>query len=148
MQEQPPMKPARAPDRERQVLETLELVTRQMGAAVTCCSRDFRYLWANQVYADWLQLRLSSIPGQRIADVLGTEAFETLRGHFERVLAGENVSYEDEVYFPGVGKRWVSATYTATFDQHGIANGWVAVVLDFTERKRAEGCELSPRCHR
>jgi PAS domain S-box-containing protein len=121
-----------------QLLETLELVTREMAAAVTRCSRDFRYLWANQAYANWLNRSLEEIVGQRIVDVLGAESFESLRKHFERVLAGENVSYEEEVYFPGIGKRWISAAYTPTFDAEGVANGWVAVVLDITERKRAE----------
>ena len=130
-----------APERERQALETLELVTSQMAVAVTRCSRDFRFLWVSRAYADWFQLPLSSIVGHRIADVLGDEAFAALRGYFERALAGERVSYEAEVNYP-IGKRWISATYTPTFDQHGIADGWVAVVLDFTERKRAEDARL------
>jgi len=33
---------------EHSVLETLELLANEMAAAVTRCSRDFRYLWANQ----------------------------------------------------------------------------------------------------
>ena len=125
------------PGSERETLELLELVTRQMAVAVTRCSRDFRYLWANQAYADWLQRPVDAIVGQHIADVLGTDAFESLRSHFERVLAGENVSYEQELDLPGIGKRWISANYTPLFDG-GTTTGWVAVVLDITERKRAE----------
>src|SRR5438132_3197710 len=41
-------------DREHGLLETLDLVTKQMAAAVSRCSRDLRYLWVNQAYADWL----------------------------------------------------------------------------------------------
>jgi PAS domain S-box-containing protein len=48
------------------------------------------------------------------------------------------VSYEQEVNFHGVGRRWISATYTPTFDSAGAADGWVAVVWDITERKRGE----------
>jgi len=120
------------------VLETLELATKQMGAAVSRCSRDFRYLWANQKYADWLRRPLENILDHPIADVLGSDAFETLLPYFKQVLTGTNVSYEEELNVPGIGKRWVSAAYTPTFDIDGTVDGWVAIILDITEKKRAE----------
>jgi len=128
----------RLEDRADGILEVLDVVTKQMAAAVTHCSRDLRYLWANQAYANWLQRPLDEIVGRPILDVLGEDAFESLRHHFERVLKGEIVSYEEEVNFLGIGQRWISATYTPTLEADGIASGWVAVVLDITERKRAE----------
>ena len=118
--------------------ETLDVVTRQMAVAVTRCSRDFRYLWTNQRYADWLRRPLEDIVNHQIADVLGPEAFEALLPSFKQVLAGENASYEEEVNLAGIGKRWLSATYTPTFDSSGTVNGWVAVVLDITEKRREE----------
>ena len=92
-------------DREHHVLETLELVIKQMDAAVTRCSHDLRYLWANQGYADWIKRPLNEIVGHPIVDVLGKEAFEHLQHHFERVLAGHRVHYEEEVNFQGIGQR-------------------------------------------
>ena len=121
-----------------QALDTLERVTQQMAAAVTGCSRDFRYLWANQAYANWIQRPLSEIVNRPIAEILGKDAFEALLPHFDRVLTGETVRYEQETNFRGIGPRWISATYTPTLDAGGLVEGWVAVVLDITERKRAE----------
>jgi PAS domain S-box-containing protein len=137
----PPMVVAMVEDitEKKRTQEDLELVSREMAAAVARCSRDFRYLWANQGYADWLQRPLNEIVGRPIVDVLGEEAFEALLPHFERVLAGQKVHYEQETNFRGLGKRWISAIYTPTLDADGSANGWVAVVLDTTVRKRAEG---------
>jgi len=125
-------------DWQQGILETLELVTKQMGVAVSRCSDDLRYLWANQEYANWIQRPLNEIVGRPIVDVLGKEAFEGLLPHFRRVLTGERVDYEREANFQGIGRRWTSATYTPTLDANGVANGWVAVVLDITERKLAE----------
>jgi PAS domain S-box-containing protein len=71
-------------------------------------------------------------------DVLGNEAFESLRPRFDRVLAGEKVSYEEEVNYRSVGRRWISAAYTPTVNSTGVVDGWVAVIVDVTERKRAE----------
>jgi PAS domain S-box-containing protein len=122
---------------ERAIQETLELATTPM-AAVTRCSSDFRYLWANQLCADLLQHPLDEIIGRPVSEVLGQEAFEALLPYYERVLKGEKVVYEDEVNYRSVGRRWISATYTPTFDARGVADGWVATVVDITQRKRAE----------
>ena len=126
-------------DREREHSETLDLVMQRVAAAVTRCSRDFRYLWVNQAYADWLRCPLDNVIGRRISDVLGEATFDALLPHFNRVLTGESVHYEQETFFRGIGTRWISAHYTPTFDDgDGPVNGWVAVVLDITDRKQAE----------
>jgi PAS domain S-box-containing protein len=118
--------------------QSLEAVLKQMAVAVTRCSRDFRYLWANQVYADWVRRPLNEIVDRPILEVLGKNAFDVLLPHFNQVLAGENVHYEQEANFRGIGPRWISADYTPTLDIKGNVDGWVAVVVDITDRKRAE----------
>jgi PAS domain S-box-containing protein len=117
--------------------QTLETVLKQMAAAVTRCSRDFRYLWANQVYADWIGRPLNEIVHRPILEVLGENAFEALLPHSTRVLAGENVHYEQETNFRGIGPRWISANYTPTLDTKGNVDGWVAIAVDITERRNA-----------
>ncbi|HXJ86357.1 MAG TPA: PAS domain S-box protein [Candidatus Binatia bacterium] len=125
-------------DREHDLLETLDLVTKQMTAAVSRCSRDLRYLWANQAYMDWIQRPWDELVNRPIAEIVGTSAFESLQPYFQQVLAGKDVHYEAETDFQGIGRRWTSATYRPTFDVNGAVEGWVAVVLDITARKRAE----------
>ena len=126
--------------------ETLELAAKQM-MAVTRCSRDLRYLWANQGGAELLQRPLDQIVGHSILEVLGNEAFESLRHHFERVLAGENVAYEEEVNYRSVGRRWISAAYTPTLNASGVVDGWVAVIADVTDRERAEDSARQSEAH-
>ena len=122
----------------RRVQADLELVAKEMAVSVARCSRDFRYLWANQAYANWLQRPLDEIVGRPIVDVLGKEAFESLRHHFVRVLAGDKVHYEEEANFQGIGNRWISAAYSPTFAADAVADGWVAVLVDITAHKRTE----------
>lgn len=135
---QKPIVDERAQERSHDIWDTLELVTNEMGVGVTRCSANFSYLWANQAYADWLQRPLNEIVGRPILNVLGKDAFEALLPHFTRVLSGQRVQYEQETNVQEIGSRWISATYTPTLDSEGVANGWVAVVLDITERKWAE----------
>jgi PAS domain S-box-containing protein len=125
-------------ENEAQLLKTLETVTTQMAVAVSRCSRDFRYLWVNQAYANWIERPLNEIVDRPILEVLGKDAFEALRPHFNRVLTGEIVRYEQETNFQCIGPRWISAVYTPELDADGVVSGWVAVVIDITERKRTE----------
>jgi PAS domain S-box-containing protein len=116
----------------------LELVTSCMAVPVTRCSRDFKYVWVSKAYADWLGRSPDEISGRPIADNIGREAFEQLRPQFERVLAGETVRYEDQVHFPGIGARWISAAYTPTRGARGEIDGWVAVIIDIDDRIKAQ----------
>jgi PAS domain S-box-containing protein len=119
-------------------LDQLRELTDLMDAGVTRCSRELRYEWVSRAYADWLGRPADTIIGRAIADVLGSDTFAALRPHFERVLRGERVEYETQVAVSGIGPRWIHAVYVPTFDAGGVAQGWVAVVTDVTERRRLE----------
>jgi PAS domain S-box-containing protein len=125
-------------EKDAQLLDTLEAVTKQMAVGVTRCSRDFRYLWANQAYANWIQHPLNEIVERPILEVLGRNAFEALLPYFNQVLSGQTVRYEQETNSQGVGPRWTSVTYSPTLDANGVTDGWVAVVVDISEPRSAE----------
>jgi PAS domain S-box-containing protein len=118
--------------------DDLRIVTDSMAAPVTRCSRDLKYLWVSKPYAEWIDRPANDITGQPIVTVIGPEAFERLRPHFQEVLSGRVVRYEEQVHFQGIGTRWISALYTPTLDSDGVPDGWVAVVNDLTERKWME----------
>jgi len=116
----------------------LQIVADAMPVVVTRCSRDLTYLWVSKSCAELLHRPAAEIIGRPIVEILGQQAFDNLLPHFQRVLSGETVKYEQEVYYEGVGRRWISATYTPTFDAAGVPDGWVAVVVEINERKRME----------
>jgi PAS domain S-box-containing protein len=118
--------------------EQLRLVTENMAAAVTRCSRDLCYVWTSPVYANWLHRDPQEIVGRPIVDVIGVDGFNTIRPHIDRVLAGHKEDYVAFVNFAGPGQCWIHATYVPTKDRNGVVNGWVAVVTDITERRRLE----------
>ena len=118
-------------------LETLDLVTKQMAAAVTRCSRDFRYLWVSQAYAEWLQCPLHEVIDAQYR-TCSVETHSDAVATFQLRALGQSVQYEQEIQFRGIGPRRISAHYTPTFDGKGGVDGWVAVVLDITQRTHAE----------
>jgi PAS domain S-box-containing protein len=122
-------------------LERLRTVTSLMTAAVSQCSRDLRYRWVSPGYGIWIGRQADEIVGRRIVDVLGPSALAALRPHFERVLAGERVEYEQEADFAGIGRRIVRAVYLPTRDAAGAPDGWVAMIDDLTERRKLEASD-------
>jgi PAS domain S-box-containing protein len=128
----------RAEEALRQTMDDLRVVTESMAAPVTRCSRDLKYLWVSNACAEWIGRPANEIIGQPIVSIIGPEAFEKLNAHFQEVLSGRVVRYEEEVHYKGIGPRWISAVYTPTLDSDGVPDGWVAVLNDLTERKRME----------
>jgi len=113
-------------------------ILEQIPFPVTHCSRDLRYVWVNQSYANWLGRSREEIMGRPIADVIGAAGFSKLLPHFEQVLSGQPVRYEEEVSFRGLGSRWIKVSYDPLFGLEGNVEGWVAVVNDITERRAGE----------
>lgn len=125
-----------------EVGQQLQIVTDSMAAPVTRCSRDLRHLWVSGPYACWINRAPADIIDRPIVDVIGQDAFAELPPHFEQALSGQEVQNERSVNLKGIGQRWITAVYTPTHDRIGAVDGWVAVVVDITERKQME---LSPR---
>jgi PAS domain S-box-containing protein len=68
---------------------------------------------------------------------MGAEGFETIRPHVEAVLRGERVEYEASVHLPGVGPRQYHIIYVPERNEQSQVIGYVASILDVTERNRA-----------
>ncbi len=121
-----------------EITEQLRIVTDCMDAPVTRCSKDLRYVWVSKPYADWVRKPVEEIVGHPIIEIIGSDAFKRLEPYFKRVLTGEKVKYEEVASFAGIGPRWINAIYTPTFAPDGTVDGWVAVVIDVTDRHQHE----------
>ena len=104
---------------------------------ITRCSRDLKYLFVSRAYAQMLGREPRDIQGQSIVDVMGEDGFATIKPHVECVLAGIPVEYESDVTFAGVGTRTLHVLYRPDVDQQGQTVGWVASIVDITDRNSA-----------
>jgi PAS domain-containing protein len=102
----------------RKTLQQLELITENMEAGVTRCSRDLRYLWVSRSYASLLSWSREDITGRPISEVIDREGFETKLPHFARVLSGEREEYEAQLTTMGTGARLIHAVYVPTRDHN------------------------------
>jgi PAS domain S-box-containing protein len=123
-------------------LRASEVQLRQLLDAVptgiTRCSRDLRYLSANQTYAAIAGLPVDKLIGRPIIDVLGEEGWQTIRPFVERALSGERVEYESGVLFSAAGRRYLHVVYTPERNEHDQVTGWIASVADITEFRKGK----------
>jgi PAS domain S-box-containing protein len=116
----------------------LELVINQTPFMLTRCSRDLRYQFVSQAYAEMLGLVPSDIAGKTIVEIVGQEAFETIRPYVETVLQGTRVEFECEIPYRGAGTRSLRVVYTPDTDERGCARGWIGSLLDVSEHEQVE----------
>jgi PAS domain S-box-containing protein len=100
--------------------------------------RDLRYRFISPAYLEMTGRRLEQVVGKRLSDVLSEKDFQAIRPHVEKVLQGNRVEFEREVHYQGVGTRFLHVIYTPEQDDNGTVTGWIASMLDITERKYAE----------
>jgi PAS domain S-box-containing protein len=126
---------AEAALREREA--ELQIVVQRTPFLLTRCNRELRYEFVSRAYADMLGRRPDDIAGKPIADIIGKHGFQTILPHIQQVLNGSPVEYETDVQFASIGMRSLHVHYTPDKDEQGNVRGWIASIVDITERKRA-----------
>ncbi|HJS25240.1 MAG TPA: PAS domain S-box protein, partial [Pyrinomonadaceae bacterium] len=116
----------------------LEAIINRTPFMLTRCTSDLRYRFVSRAYAEMLGRDPRDIAGKPIVQVIGEEGFKTIQPFVERVLLGQHIEYEEAVSFEGVGAPHLRAVYTPDRDAQGKVIGWIASIVDITDRKRAE----------
>jgi diguanylate cyclase (GGDEF)-like protein/PAS domain S-box-containing protein len=109
----------------------------QDGLALLDC--NYVYQVVNQVYLDWNQISRQDIIGHSVADLLGSETFQTvIKPQLDQCLQGQVVQYSDWFTFPGANRRFVGVTYAPFFGDDGEISGVVATSRDMTDLQLAQ----------
>ena len=117
----------------------LQFIADTTTAGIAHCDAERRFVFVNRAYAARFGLTPDELVGRSVAEMLGAEAYETIRPYVDRILAeGEPFQYEIGLLYPVGGWRYMHCAYTPELDEHGRAVGWVAVTADITDRYRAE----------
>jgi PAS domain S-box-containing protein len=122
----------------RNAQEQLRIVMDTVPAAIVWTDRDLRLRWTNANYARWFGVAPERLPGMAVGQLIGTHGIAAIKPYVERVLRGEQVHYERLADVPTLGRRWISAVFTPTYDADGQIDGWVTIATDIHDRKLAE----------
>jgi PAS domain S-box-containing protein len=124
---------SKANERERQ----LRLVTDAATVFIAHCDAGQRYRFVNPAYAQRFGLRPEDLIGRTIADVLGADSYAAIVPYIERCLAGETVEFEIEMPYASINPSFIRAYFVPERRERRV-EGFVATVIDITDRRRAE----------
>ncbi|HEX4638885.1 MAG TPA: PAS domain S-box protein [Chthoniobacterales bacterium] len=116
----------------------LERIVTQTPFMLMRCTRDLRYRYVSEAYAKMLGRTSDELAGKPLAESMGKEGLEKVRPYIKRVLAGETVNYEEMIPFRNTHPRFMQAVYVPDKGSDGKITGWIASLLDVTERKKQE----------
>jgi PAS domain S-box-containing protein len=102
------------------------------------CSRDLRYRYVSPAYARKVGREAAEFVGRSIPEIIGDDNLAMLRPHIDKVLAGERVEWQGEMRYAAGERRMVHGSYLPERDGLGNVVGWVASLVDITERDAAE----------
>lgn len=126
-----------AEERLRQSEAKLRLVTDHAPVLLVHCDAQRRYTFVNRPYAQRFGLEPGDVVGKTIPEVLGEPTHDRIREFVAAVLAGHEVDFEMELPVHRIGKRTMHCAYRPEPDGDGRVAGFVAAILDVTERVRA-----------
>lgn len=121
-------------DRQRR----LRLITDAMPVLIAYCDKSFVYGFCNAQYKEWFGLDPDEVVGRSIESVVGAEAFELLKPYLVRAMAGEHVTFTQELPYRHGEPRCVQVTYVPHVRPSGAVAGCYAMIEDVSGRVELE----------
>jgi len=113
-------------------------VTNALPNLVCHIDAEQRYTFANVAYEHWFGIRSAELVGKHMREVLGESAYSAIREHVAAALSGQAVKFEARLDYRLGGERFVEASYVPRVEGDGRVLGFVGLIADISERKRAE----------
>jgi two-component system, OmpR family, sensor histidine kinase VicK len=122
----------------RQSEEQLRLITNALPVLIAYVDDQECYEFNNQAYTDWLGKSLITIHGSSMREVWGDECYQRMQPHIYQALAGDVVTYENEIQIHDGTTRSVSVNYIPHIDNDDRISGFFALTSDISDRKAIE----------
>lgn len=97
-----------------------------------------RYKFVNQPYAQLFDRSPDALVGRKASEVMDPATYRAVDPHMERVLAGRHDTYDLRLPPNDQELTDVEVSYVPELDKRGKVVGFAAVIVDISERKRAE----------
>ncbi|MBW4554294.1 MAG: GAF domain-containing protein [Aphanocapsa sp. GSE-SYN-MK-11-07L] len=127
-----------AEDALRRSEEQLRLITNALPVLIAYVDDRQQYCFNNQAYQNWLGQPPSAIQGCHLQQVWGTDCYQRMQTHVEAALAGQVVTYENEITLKDGRLHSVNITYIPHRDEQNKVKGFFALTSDISDRKAIE----------
>ncbi len=115
----------------------LRLITEGISASVCHIGADQRYIFVNSRFAAAVNRTQSECIGRTVREVVGEETYTTIRPYIEEALCGKETSYDIVWNDPELGERTFNVAYTPYRRGDGEVHGYVTLITDVTDHRRA-----------
>ncbi len=122
----------------RQSEEQLRLITNALPVLIAYVDHHQNYRFNNKAYEDWLNQRPVDIQGHNLREVWGEDCYLRMQSAVEAALAGQVVTYENEVIVHDGSTKSVNVTYIPHLDEEKRVKGFFALTSDISDRKAIE----------
>jgi len=113
-------------------------LTDALPVLISYVDADRRYTFNNLQYEAWFGRDRREIEGQLLRDVIGEEAYGSIRGYVDDALSGKQLSFESTLPYKDAGTRSVHVDYVPDIARDGAVRGYFALISDVTERRQFE----------
>jgi len=118
--------------------ELLRLVTDSSPIAMAYCDGECRLRFVNRAYVDRFGMTPEDVIGKPLREVVGINAYESIRTYVEAALSGVRADFEAAVPYEQIGTRYMRCAYVPRIDERGRTVGFTEVIADITDRRRME----------
>jgi two-component system, OmpR family, sensor histidine kinase VicK len=122
----------------RQSEEQLRSITNALPVLIAYVDDRKCYQFNNQVYSDWLGKPVTTIHNTHLREVWGEDCYHRMQPHVNTALAGQVVTYENEINLQDGTTRSVNVTYIPHRDLEDRVSGFFALTSDISDRKAIE----------
>lgn len=125
---------------ERKIIQSevkqLSLVAEKITNGVLIADIEGRVLWANQSFLEMMEIELHDLIGNRPRDLFNPKDKNAQKQ--VEIINGYNFNIELEIETFKKNKKWIEILNTAIKDDEGNFIQQIEVVIDISERKKAE----------
>lgn len=114
----------------------LKLITDSIPDFISYIDADEKYQFVNPAYESWFHTKSENLIGRSLKEMLG-DTYEKSVIHFHKALAGEAVSFENELHDKDGNTKKVNVSYIPDFDPYKKVLGVVVVGHDTTAIRQA-----------
>lgn len=116
----------------------LQKITDTLPGPILRFDENGRCIFVSGAYQRWFGIAAEKVIGKSLRDLLDPHLYAQHDPHLERVLAGEQSTFEISLANSEKEKRDVMVTLLPDFDIKGKVCGYYIIDVDITERKMAE----------
>ena len=120
--------------------EELRIITDALPVLIAEIDTDHRYTYANKTHEEWCRYPVENIVGKHMQDVLGKDAYRTIKKYLN--YAGENNNREYQLPFPDGNERYITLNIKPYIDRNGKIINFICLLSDVSRIKKSE-IELS-----